>query len=272
MSSKLPSPGALLSFTLPALAVYILLTRAHPEVVTMSIFMKRRRSLFRRVIFLTALALVVASWITSNTHKPNNNSNARVASTARPNARANTGDEETPDTPSAGDEVDEGDIVRVDTQLVSVPAVVTDNSGRPLSGLRAENFRLIEDGQVQTITNFGTTETPFEIALLLDTSGSTREDVALDSLGCKQLYPGFASRRSCRRSRFQHGADSCRTGGDRRSFDAVDQRSRLIAQRASKTLAEATARRITTRSSELRTASFAKHRGTTFAAAARLLL
>jgi Ca-activated chloride channel family protein len=79
----------------------------------------------------------------------------------------------------ASDEVDEGDVVRVDTQLVSVPAVVTDASGRPLSGLKPENFRLIEDGQPQTIANFGTTQTPFEIALLLDTSGSTRDDVAL---------------------------------------------------------------------------------------------
>ncbi|HEX5834696.1 MAG TPA: VWA domain-containing protein [Pyrinomonadaceae bacterium] len=76
-------------------------------------------------------------------------------------------------------DLDEGDVVRVDTQLVSVPAVVTDAAGRPLSGLKAENFRLIEDGQPQTIANFGTTETPFEIALLLDTSGSTRDDVAL---------------------------------------------------------------------------------------------
>jgi VWFA-related protein len=77
------------------------------------------------------------------------------------------------------DEVDEGDVVRVDTQLVSVPAVVTDSAGRPVSGLKPENFRVIEDGQPQTIANFGTTETPFEIALLLDTSGSTRDDVAL---------------------------------------------------------------------------------------------
>ena len=92
------------------------------------------------------------------------------------------GSDQTPDpkkTASTGDEVDEGDVVRVDTQLVSVAAVVTDSSGRPLSGLRPDNFRLIEDGQPQTIANFGTTETPFEIALLLDTSGSTRDDVAL---------------------------------------------------------------------------------------------
>ena len=80
---------------------------------------------------------------------------------------------------SPGDDLDEGDVVRVETQLVSVPAVVTDGAGHPVSGLRAENFRLVEDGQPQTITNFGTTETPFEIALLLDTSGSTRDDVAL---------------------------------------------------------------------------------------------
>src|SRR6185503_11361644 len=36
---------------------------------------------------------------------------------------------------SAPDEVYEGDVVRVETQLVSVPAVVTDSAGRPLSGL-----------------------------------------------------------------------------------------------------------------------------------------
>jgi Ca-activated chloride channel family protein len=97
--------------------------------------------------------------------------------TQRP--RRVTGSDQTTESKKAGDEVDEGDVVRVDTQLVSVPAVVTDSVGHPLSGLRPENFRIIEDGQPQTIANFGTTETPFEIALLLDTSGSTRDDVAL---------------------------------------------------------------------------------------------
>ncbi|HKB64485.1 MAG TPA: VWA domain-containing protein [Pyrinomonadaceae bacterium] len=77
------------------------------------------------------------------------------------------------------EEVDEGDVVRVETQLVSVPAVVTNKTGRPLTGLRAENFLLFENGQQQKITNFATTEAPFEIALLLDTSGSTRVDVGL---------------------------------------------------------------------------------------------
>jgi VWFA-related protein len=80
---------------------------------------------------------------------------------------------------SSSDEVDEGDVVRVETQLVSVPAVVTDPGGRPVSGLTQKNFQIFEDGQAQTITNFGTADAPFEIALLLDTSGSTREDIGL---------------------------------------------------------------------------------------------
>jgi len=92
---------------------------------------------------------------------------------------------ETRSTPAKGspqsgpEDVDEGDVVRVDTQLVSVAAVIKNNSGQPLPGLRRENFLVYEDGQQQSISNFGTTEAPFEIALLLDTSGSTRADVAL---------------------------------------------------------------------------------------------
>src|SRR5207245_2992282 len=76
-------------------------------------------------------------------------------------------------------EVGEGDVVRVETQLVTVPAVVTDRNGHPLGGMHAENFAVFEDGQPQRVTNFATTEPPFEIALLLDTSGSTREELGL---------------------------------------------------------------------------------------------
>src|SRR5437870_3353479 len=80
---------------------------------------------------------------------------------------------------SSAEEVSEGDVVRVETQLVTVPAVVTDRNGHPLTALRAENFVVFEDGKAERLTNFATTETPFEIALLLDTSGSTREELGL---------------------------------------------------------------------------------------------
>ena len=99
----------------------------------------------------------------------------RVGTSAKPSPSA------TPSSTSStvGEEVDEGDVLRVDTQLVSVPAVVTDKTGRPLANLRADNFILYEDGRPQQISNFATTEAPFEVALLLDTSGSTRADISL---------------------------------------------------------------------------------------------
>jgi len=78
-----------------------------------------------------------------------------------------------------GEEVDEGDVLRVETRLVSVPTVVTTRNGRPIANLKLENFRVFEDGKPQTLTNLGTAQAPFEIALVLDTSGSTRADVAL---------------------------------------------------------------------------------------------
>ena len=143
----------------------------------MSIRVKQSSRLSGRIVLLAAVFVAVVSCVIfdrSHAQEP--------AQQPAQRPRRVGGSSETTDpkkSVSAGDEVDEGDVVRVDTQLVSVPAVVTDSSGHPLSGLRPENFRLIEDGQPQTITNFGTTETPFEIALLLDTSGSTRDDVAL---------------------------------------------------------------------------------------------
>ena len=60
-----------------------------------------------------------------------------------------------------------------------MPAVVTDRTGHPLTALRAENFVVFEDGKAERLTNFATTEAPFEIALLLDTSGSTRAELGL---------------------------------------------------------------------------------------------
>jgi hypothetical protein len=80
---------------------------------------------------------------------------------------------------SVGEEVDEGDVVRVDTQLISVPVVVRDQDGRPVTGLTASAFELYEDNRPQRIATFATSDAPFEVALLLDTSGSTRAEIAL---------------------------------------------------------------------------------------------
>ena len=94
-------------------------------------------------------------------------------------ANQNTNQQPNKQPTNSSEEVDEGDVVRVETQLVTVPAVVTDKTGHPIPTLRQENFVVFEDGKPQRLTNFATTDAPFEIALLLDTSGSTREELGL---------------------------------------------------------------------------------------------
>jgi VWFA-related protein len=60
---------------------------------------------------------------------------------------------------------------------VQVPVVVKERGGRYLTDLRRDEFSIYEDGARQTIDYFGTTEEPFNVALLLDSSGSTADQL-----------------------------------------------------------------------------------------------
>lgn len=66
------------------------------------------------------------------------------------------------------------EVVRVDTTLVTIHASVTDVEGRPAGPLRREDFVVTEDGVPQDIAHFEPVESPFAVALLLDTSASVR--------------------------------------------------------------------------------------------------
>jgi Ca-activated chloride channel homolog len=68
--------------------------------------------------------------------------------------------------------VDQDDVVRVDTNLVTVPVVVLDREGRYVATLRKEDFRISEDEIEQSIASFAPVEQPFTILFLLDVSGS----------------------------------------------------------------------------------------------------
>ena len=77
-------------------------------------------------------------------------------------------------------EIGEGDIIRVDSQLVTLNMSVVDrNTNRGLVGLTKSDFRLFENGTEQQILQFESSAAPFDLLLLIDLSGSTREKVAL---------------------------------------------------------------------------------------------
>lgn len=78
------------------------------------------------------------------------------------------------------DEISEGDVIRVDSQLVTLNISVIDRgTNRGLMGLSQSDFKLFEDGQEQRIVQFDSAAAPFDMVLLIDLSGSTREVVKL---------------------------------------------------------------------------------------------
>src|SRR5919198_278198 len=72
------------------------------------------------------------------------------------------------------EEVGDGEVVRVNTTLITVPVSVTDRQGRYVPNLKREDFHLFENGVEQQVAFFDSADKPFTVALLLDTSGSTR--------------------------------------------------------------------------------------------------
>jgi len=138
----------------------------------------------------------------------------------------------------AGETV-EGDVIRFDTALVTVPVTVQDRYGRYVPLLRRENFRILEDGVEQKIAYFATTDSPFTVVLVLDTSGSTRlrlddiQHAAINFVGKLKegdsvMVMSFDDRinvlcdATTDRDVITRAIRKTRTGGGTRLYDAVD--------------------------------------------------
>ena len=87
----------------------------------------------------------------------------------------------TPSTPlTSPEEIEEGDVVRVDTELVTMNVSVIDRgTNRGLTGLGEKDFKLFEDGSPQEIAHFESANAPFNLILLMDLSISTKEKIGL---------------------------------------------------------------------------------------------
>lgn len=134
----------------------------------------------------------------------------------------------------------EGDVIRVDTSLVMVPVTVMDRSGRYVPELLRENFRVSENGVEQKIAYFATSDAPFSVVLLLDTSGSTQfrlDDIQEAAINFVSKLKSNDSvtvmsfddkiRVECKnttdRAEITRAIRKTRTGGGTRLYDAVEE-------------------------------------------------
>lgn len=75
--------------------------------------------------------------------------------------------------------------ISVESNLVLLDVLVTDEDGRVLGGLKKENFRVLDNGQPQIITQFEPTDDPITLVILMEYSG-----LAYDYFAYKAAYWG----------------------------------------------------------------------------------
>ncbi|HKR01309.1 MAG TPA: VWA domain-containing protein, partial [Pyrinomonadaceae bacterium] len=136
-------------------------------------------------------------------------------------------------------EVIEGDVLRVNTALVTVPVSVMDRNGKYVPDLGREDFKIFEEGVEQRLAYFATVDQPFTVALVLDTSGSTDfrlEDIQEAAVAfVNQLKPedrvivisfddqiNVLTKPTSDRNELIKAIRRTRTGGGTRLYDAVD--------------------------------------------------
>lgn len=76
-------------------------------------------------------------------------------------------------------QLQDDEVLSVNSDLVVLNVTATDGKGGYVHGLKREDFKVLEDGREQQITNFSEEETPFAAALLLDISGSMEGRITL---------------------------------------------------------------------------------------------
>lgn len=73
-----------------------------------------------------------------------------------------------------GQEVDDGEVVKVDTSLVNLNVRVIDRANRPINDVKQNEFKVFEDGVPQQIFSFTRAEVPISYGLVVDNSGSMK--------------------------------------------------------------------------------------------------
>ena len=116
-----------------------------------------------RIVWHRILAVfIVGAWMI---HSGTSGSLRLAAAQTRPDPK----EAQDPQTPG---------VVKVDTVLVTVPTIITDRYGQFVTGLSRSDFTIRENGQAQAISEFSSTEAPFNVALLIDTSHSTQRKLS----------------------------------------------------------------------------------------------
>lgn len=100
----------------------------------------------------------------------------------------NDGRKNPPPSTTDEQEVDEDDVVSVSTTEVLLPVTVRDANGRLVTNLTREDFRVLEDGRLQPLSELALRQVPVDVVLMVDSSSSAAAN--LDDF--RRAVEGFA--------------------------------------------------------------------------------
>jgi VWFA-related protein len=127
------------------------------------------KKMWFRAILLGVLIAVLGVPANTFTYARQSNGPQQAPPEQQPAApKAPSGQQQPPQQPSAPPPPQTS--ISVESNLVNVDVVVTDQDGDVLSGLTKENFRISDNGQPQQITNFAPTEAPITMVILMEFS------------------------------------------------------------------------------------------------------
>jgi VWFA-related protein len=79
------------------------------------------------------------------------------------------------------------DIVKIDTELVNLNVSVFNHRSRDLATLEQKDFAVVDNGALQEISFFASGQSPFDLVLLLDLSGSTARKIEMIRKSAKRF-------------------------------------------------------------------------------------
>jgi VWFA-related protein len=82
----------------------------------------------------------------------------------------------------------------VDVDVVQVTAVVTDEHGNFVRGLKRDDFRVVEDGKPQALTHFAAENVPLELVMAVDVSSSMKDALPTVKDAAKRFLAGVEAR------------------------------------------------------------------------------
>lgn len=133
--------------------------------------MRKEGNLAQRLLYSSCLLLLLLS---SSSASAQSNKQAQPSPTPTPNE----------------EEIDEGDVISVNTSEVMLPVTVRNAGGQLVTTLSRENFRVFEDGRAQPLSDLALRQVPVDVVLMVDASSSVASN--LDDF--QRAVEGFASK------------------------------------------------------------------------------